>query len=305
MGTATSEIEGLRAVAIDCYRAAVRNVAFYAVELDREVTARYRASLSRLEQNAETADGDSLPALLRDYRGQALVYVNRLCGQIAETAGSLRRILDSLAEGDGDYEGRMRGALARLRALARSEEAADLRGPLLAAAAAIQGGLDEMCRRQEESVARLLEEIRTLHKRIDSLESAASIDMLATLLTRAEMEERMQSPAAPARRLLLLAAAGLRLAETRFDSQVATQLAAAFLKRLHRILPPESAIGRWSDEEFMVMLPAGEEPAAETEKRIEDQLSGSYACARDGKGVRPSLQVHATMLSAGQAAAPA
>ncbi len=208
MGTATSGSEDLRAVAVECYRAAVRNVAFYAVELDKKVTAGYRESLSQLEARAEMADGEALPALLRDYRGRALAYVNGLCGQITESAGALRRILDSLAEGDGDYEGRMRGALARLRTLARSDDVADLRDPLLAA---------------------------------------------------------------------------------------------GFLKRLHRILPPESAIGRWSDEEFMVLLPLSEEPAAETEKRIESQLSGSYACSRDGKAVRPSLQVRATMLSAAQA----
>jgi len=301
MGTATSGSEDLRAVAVECYRAAVRNVAFYAVELDKRVTAGYRESLSQLEERAEMADGEALPALLRDYRGRALAYVNGLCGQITESAGTLRRILDSLAEGDGDYEGRMRGALARLRTLARSDDVADLRDPLLAAAAALEEALDEMRRQQDETVARLLEEIRMLHKRIDSLESAASIDLLTTLLTRAEVEKRMQSPAAAACRPLLLAASGLTLAEARFDSQVATQLAAGFLKRLHRILPPESAIGRWSDEEFMVLLPLSEEPAAETEKRIEGQLSGSYACSRDGKAVRPSLQVRATMLSAAQA----
>jgi GGDEF domain-containing protein len=300
MAMMAAESLDLCGLAVECYRAAVRNVAFYAIELDKEVTAVYRQALSRLEQRAGNVDSEALPDVMRDYHGRAVAYKDRLNREVEEIAGNLRRILDSLAEGDGDYEGRMRGALVRLRLLARSPDTAGVRDTLLAAVAAVQDGLDEIRRAQESVVAHLLEEIRTLHKGIDSLESAASLDILAALLTREEMEKRMHAGAG--RRLLLVEAAGLCVAETNFDSQVATQLAAAFLKRLTLALPPESDVARWSEDRFMVLLAEGREPEADLGKAIETKLSGSYACTQEGKSVRPSLQVRARLLQAGQAA---
>jgi GGDEF domain-containing protein len=295
--------DDVRDIAVECFRAAVRNVAFYAIELDKEVTAAFRTALSRLESRAETIDKDALPALLRDYRGRAVAYANRLSSEVEEVAGKLRHILDSLSAGDCDFESRMRNALARLRSLASSADAAGLHDPLLAAAASIQLGLDEIHGSQQEMVERLLEEIRTLHKSIDSLESAVAVDMLSSLLTRGELTKRFQSPARAPALVLLLTAAGLRLAETRFDGHVATQLAAAFLKRLNRVLPIESTIGRWSEEQFMVLLPATEADTVPAEKLIEEQLSGAYACTQNGKTVRPTLQVRAGMLTAAEATA--
>jgi GGDEF domain-containing protein len=170
----------------------------------------------------------------------------------------------------------------------------------LEASAVIQEGLEGMRQRHEATVSQLLEEIRTLHKRIDNLESVASLDLLAALVTRAEMEKRIESLPAGGSRLVLLSLTGLRAAEARFGDRVRAQLAAAFLKRLTRVLPAETAIGRWSEEEFMAILPVPQEPAGRTQNALNEQLSGAYSCLEDGKTVRPELQVRATVLKANQ-----
>ena len=111
------------------------------------------------------------------------------------------------------------------------------------------------------------------------------------------MEKRLQA-AAGRERVLLLGTSGLLLAETRFDSHVAAQLAAALLKRLQRILPEGCAVGRWSEEEFVLAMPDSPEAPMWTEKLLEEQLSGSYGCSQEGKSVRPTLQVKVTALEA-------
>lgn len=283
-------MDALPAIALDCYRSAIRNVAFYAVELEKDVTAGYRRSLERLEATAAATACDDLPAAMREYRGKALAYVSRLCDELQQTADQLGQILDSLSDGDADCDNRMRSALARLRAFARTPDAAEIREPLLAAALMAQEGIEEMRRRQDSTVAQLMGEIRSLHKKIDSLESASSLDVLTTLLSRVEMEARLELAPKQARRLLVTAS-GLRLSDGRFDNQVAAQLAAAFLKRLYRVLPAESAVARWGEEEFLILLPPAAEPAALRGKQLEEQLSGSYGCSQEGKSVRPALQV--------------
>ena len=66
-------------------------------------------------------------------------------------------------------------------------------------------------------------EIRMLHKRIDALESAASVDMLTHLFPRQEMEQRIREGQAPCR-LLLVRAGGIVTAASQFGCAVAEEL---------------------------------------------------------------------------------
>lgn len=290
----------VRDTALGCYRTALEDLAHYAIELDGEATANYQQALSSLAAQAETADPDVAIDLLRDYRGKAAAYVARLGEELTITARSLRQILESLAEVDGDCEGRVGSALARLREAARSPAAGDAGEPLRAASTAIEEGLVGMRQRHEAAVSQLLGKVRTMHKRIDQLESAASLDLLTALASRADMEKRIESLPAGMSRLVLLSLTGLRLAKKRFNGKVQACLAGAFVKRLSAIVPAGTVIGRWSEEEFMVILPTPQEPTARAPNAFSEQLSGAYACLQDGKTVRPTLQVRAASLNPNQ-----
>jgi GGDEF domain-containing protein len=116
-----------------------------------------------------------------------------------------------------------------------------------------------------------------LHKRIDTLENAASIDKLTQLFSREEMEARIRSLDSTTMSILLLKAGGLGAAEAQFGADVSEQLAGAFAKRLRHIMPPTAVIGRWSEEVFMAMLQAEKLEASTLAKRISENLAGSYA----------------------------
>jgi GGDEF domain-containing protein len=294
MQSVSTELPQLDQAHLECYRGALSDLAQYAIELEEATTANYRRALLQLAEEAPERRPEDAPELLRDYRAQATGYVNRLCEELAITARSLQQILNSLAEADGDYEGRTCAALARLREIVRSSGGGPVTTLLVEAFGAIQGGLAKIREQHELTVAQLVEEIRKLHTRIDQLESAASVELLATLATRVEMEGRIQGLPAGAPRLVLLSLTGLRLAEKRFDQQMRRQLAAAFLKRLGRVLPVGTVIGWWSEEEFMAILPK-RTPELQT-NILNEQLSGPYPCSRQGKTVRPILHVKARLM---------
>jgi diguanylate cyclase (GGDEF)-like protein len=169
----------------------------------------------------------------------------------------------------------------------------------LAAAATIESSLEEVRKQQRLSVAQFVTEIGILHKRIDALESAASIDRLTQLFNREEMEARI-SGARPAKMsVLLLKAGGLRAAETQFGRDVAEELAGAFAKRLHNSLPSTAVIGRWSEEEFLAILEADQPETAALARRISDGLAGSYACLKAGKTVRPMIHLRVGVVNPG------
>jgi GGDEF domain-containing protein len=140
------------------------------------------------------------------------------------------------------------------------------------------------------TVSQFQVEIRMLHKRIDSLEASAALDMLTQLYNRTETEERIRSSSAESC-LLLLRVAGIRLAEVHYREDVAAELAAAFSKRLRNCLPPTSVVGRWSHEEFVAILDLPKREVLTIAKWISEHLSGPYSCLLAGKTVRPSLHI--------------
>jgi GGDEF domain-containing protein len=149
-------------------------------------------------------------------------------------------------------------------------------------------------RSQQLTVSQFLVEIGLLHKRIDALEAAVSVDALTKLFTRSEIEHRIQSTESGS--LLLLGVEGFGRAATHFSPEVAKELAGAFIKRLRNSVLPDSLLGRWGEEEFAVIVPETRDEVLATAQWIGEHLSGAYACLQGGKTVRPRIQVKTEVL---------
>lgn len=294
--------EEQRRLVLDCYLAAIRNVARYAVELDDGIVNPFKTSVNNLAEDVEQGAAEalsessaSLRGLLRNYRDKASEYLNQLRGELANTAGALQRILDTLSLSDGDHENNVRRAVKAIREISDSATAAAVGPALRSAADTIERGLDEMRAQQQMTVSQLVVEIGLLHKRIDTLESAVSIDNLTKLFTRVEMEHRIRS-AESSGSIMLIRVQGFRLAQAKFPPEVALELAGAFTKRLRNCLLPNALIGRWAEEEFLVIVSTAKEETMASATRAAAQLSGSYVCLQGGKTVRPSIQVDVAVL---------
>lgn len=298
-----NELERLaseRDSAVECFRGTLGNLAHYVVEVDEQATNQYRSYVSALAEGLCFASlreaSSTLRALLRDYKEKAAEYLKDVRDQLASTASALEAVMESLAQTDGDSESRVRNALGSLRELAQDPAAASIRDLLLAATNGVGQAVEEMRKQHQSYVAQFNTEIHMLHQRIAQLESAATVDGVTQLLTRAEIERHIQSLDTCDVSVLLLTTSGLRLAEARYSIGVAAELAGAFAKRLRNVLPPNAVIGRWSHDEFVAILNT---PAAEVIKlarTLGDQLSGMYSCLLEGKVVRPDLQVRLTVV---------
>jgi GGDEF domain-containing protein len=286
-----------RDYAVGCYVEAIKNLAHYTIELEPSITEPQRRYLNALAEEAATGKPEALDetratlrGLLRDYREKTARYLNRLREELDGFARALEQIMSSLAQTDGDHESRLRAALGRLRQVARSPEGSAVRAVVVSAADAIDQSLEQIRKEHQLTVSQLRVEMGVLHKRIDVLEAAASLDQLTELFNRRELEERIRNGPGPFS-LLLARATGIRLAEIQFKPEVAAELTAAFTKRLRNSLPPSAVIGRWGNEEFVAMLSVPVSEATSVAKMIGEQLSGPYACLLAGKTVRPKLQL--------------
>jgi GGDEF domain-containing protein len=280
-----------RDVAVECYLAAIRNAAHYAIELEPEITEPHRQLLNKLAGEAARAGVPALPesratlrGLLRDYRDRAAQYLRNLREELTSTARSLQEILNTLSEIDGEQDSRMRTAVARLRQFSDPG--------VLSAATTIEDSLEHLRKQHQLIVSQFLVEIRMLHKRIDSLERSASIDGLSKLLNRREIEERIRILAESGFGLLLIKVSGFHAAEMKFSETVAAELAGAFIRRLRNSLPANAVIARWNEEDFVALLPGILKADIEGNAHwITDHLGGIYACLQGGKTVRPELEI--------------
>src|SRR5260370_27152612 len=89
----------MRAAVLDCYVLAIKNIAYYAVELDEELTTSHRKYLGSLANEVATGASEALSesratlrGLLRDYRDKAGQFVGTLRDELAGTARTVDQV---------------------------------------------------------------------------------------------------------------------------------------------------------------------------------------------------------------------
>ena len=179
---------------------------------------------------------------LRDYRDRAATVLSGLRRDLTDKAEALQAIVEAMASADGDHEERLQKSLLQLRKLAASPAAAPVKTAIVEASGQIEASIEEIKRLNGLTISQFMVEIKTLHKRIDSLETAGRKDVLTGLATRTEME-RLISAEVDGRKgfsLLLLRICNLPMIQRQFGLGIRTDVISAFAKRLHGGLPPES-----------------------------------------------------------------
>jgi GGDEF domain-containing protein len=293
--------EPLGTLPMECYIATIDNLAQYAIELEEATTKAYQGHLRSLAREVEggtqqvvSESRGTLRGLLRDYKDRASAYMNSMREELNRTVSSLERLIAALSQSDGDHESRMSDTVKQLRHLADSPIAKPVAAALRAASDSISQHLESFRQQQKLTVSQLVAEINLLHKRIDALEAAVSADDLTKLFNRQEIENRLRSAVAGGS-LLVVKVEGFKRAALQFNSDVARQLSAAFVKRLRNNLKPGAAVGRWSEDGFVIILPVSYSEAQDTVKWVREHVGGSYACLLGGKLVRPAIQIAAEL----------
>lgn len=290
---------------LECYQAAIQCAAHYAVDLDPAITPPHRHDMETLSGAVGRARGEaellesrsSLRNLLRDYRDKAAAYLSKLHEDLASKANSLQQIFDAMATGDGDHELRLNTCIRHLRETASSPSAAPIRPDLIQVAGKLDEALREAKRQHQLTVAQFLVEIQMLHKRISTLQSAASVDALTQLATRAEVEAAfgVALSAGATFCVLQLRLRNLAVIQRQYGDAIRDSALRAFAKRLRSCLQSTDIAGRWSDDEFAVVRAVSKREAMGATRLIVEHVSGVYVCVEDGQPLRATLQVDVTL----------
>jgi GGDEF domain-containing protein len=305
--TELEKAHALREVLTECYTAAIGDFQQYAIEIDDQITPAHQQHLAAIIQGltAARANVDGLIATrsllrneLRDYRDRAATVLNGLRWELSAKAEALQSIVEAMASADGDHEERLENALVNLRNLAATPAATPVMAALVEASDQIEASIDEFKRQNSLTVGQFMVEIKTLHKRIETLETAGRKDVLTGLTTRVEME-RLTSAEIDRQAsfsLLLLRICNLPIIQRQFGLGVRTDVISVFAKRLVGGLPPACIVGRWSEDRFIALLSMEKSQAIGVCKRLGQHLSGTYVCMENGKPQRPQLVVNVSII---------
>jgi len=285
-------------LALECYIAAIHHMAHYTIELEEALSGPHRkylvalaADLTQGQPSALAESRSTLRGLLRDYRDRAAQYLGSLRDQLRSTAQALQEMVEALSQCDSDHTIKLRGALARLRETVGSCQGSAVRAVVEGAADTIEQSLEQIRKQHQFTVSQFQTELRLLHSRIDSLETAAAIDEATKFSNRRFIAEYLKSLPADGASFLILKVRGLAQARARFGPAIADDLVATFGRRLRNTLPKEAVVGRWSDQDFVAIVPAGKPAGPILDHRVAEHLSTPYACMLSGKVVRIPLEV--------------
>ena len=294
-------------VALKCYIAAIQNIAHYAVEMDAGITGPYVKYLAGLAAEVQAAPSQALPesrstlrGLLRDYRDKAAQFLGSLRQQLESTARALQETVEALAQSDGDHSTRLRDSLKRVREAVATPEGAPLRTVLTVAVDSIEEDLTQIRRQQQFTMAQLQTEVRILHQRIEALQNAAAVDQASKFSSRRSIEEYVESLPPAGFMVLILKAHGMAQARAKHGASMADELVAMFARRMRNCVPKDAVIGRWNEQDFLVVLPVSQGKEETDPQAVSDHLSMPYACMMAGKVVRISLEVSAEVLPAAE-----
>ncbi len=299
--------------AVGCYRDLVSDLAAHCVVAADDETQSMRSDLRRLVAAVGAAPVRELPEYGPQVREWLAAYGERVSSYIAEleerqtaTARAFEELVASLSQADDDHDGRIKITIEKLRAIARTPEARPLRNVLCNAAESVEKSVEQIRKEHQLTISQFHNEIRTLQQRLDPEGNETGGDPLTLVLTRVEMQEKIRSSRSGGFSVIMLHVRGLGLAAAQYGAQVAAQVALAVNVRLRNLLPVSSAISRWGDEEFVCVIPAGSCGGSTHVfcATLADQLAGTYGCSRNGKIVRPSVEITVCSVEAGTKDAP-
>jgi len=299
--TEMDRLEELYRTAIDSLAAAVGSTAQYATEVHPGELEQFRLHLETLEKlihfNAPVEElrgiKSSFRGELREYQQQVHHRIESLRQEVKSAAAAMQTFADGLVANSTDHESQVEQELQTLATVSKADDLWKIRGGIHEAIGNIASSIEEMRRGNQVVVALLQDEIRTLHREIQSERRAHATDRATGAWNREKLTDRIEALFLQneAFCVLLIRMRNLKQLEQRYSRNVVEGTLKAVLMRLHQIAGADSMIGRWSLEEFAVILPIEPPDAIALSREVTNKLTGEYSVQENGLSRTVSLQV--------------
>jgi GGDEF domain-containing protein len=301
--TDMNRLDELQRLTAEHYALAINAAAQYAVEIERSQAEEFRVHLQALAKAlrvAATTDDlktveSSFRGELRDYRDKSQAQLVKLRQEVTAAAAAVHSLAENVASNGSDHEKELERELKRLESAAKLDDLTDVRSSIHGAIGTIASSLDQMRRANQLVVAQLQNEIRLLHQAMQSERRSLYTDRASGAWNRQKMTARIDEllqrdePFC----ILMIAVRNFGRLDGRYSRTVVENMLSALVSRFHNILGPEGTIGRWTEDQFVAMLPVQPANAIALSREVSQKLSGSYSVQENGLAQNISVQVGA------------
>lgn len=294
-------LEQLTKTVVKVYDHAIWSSAQYAVELDSAAVNELRQHLhglrDRVSQAASLEDWNLIQASfrgeIREFRDKTNQQLARLRSEIAGAASAMQAFADSVATSGAHHEENLQRALGELSRIAEVENLDEARSISAGATATISESIERMQKLHKLAIAQLRDEIRLLHDQVEMERRAAFVDQATGVWNRQKMEaiisghtERNEPFS-----LLIVRVRNLRRLERHHSRSVIENSLRALSQRLTAMLEENTAVGRWENDSFGVLLQVEPAAALRISRETAMRLSGTYAIQEEGVAQNIALVV--------------
>jgi GGDEF domain-containing protein len=274
------------------YISALRAAADYAIELDPSQLAELRQNLDRIREQLESAAGAedfqsiqaSFRGELRLYRDRAAEFLERMSQELQASAAAMQSLAASLTSNGSDYEAALGAGLRSLATVQDSDDLSFIKQTTKTAAATIAESWEQLRRANTLVTAQLHDEIRTLHREIESERRALYTDAASGAWTREKLNLRIEDNLRGDEAFCLIMAqiTNLKRLNASYSRTVIDAALKALVKRVHGIVGKDAMIARWSEDQFAVLLEVNPDHAMAVSSEISKDLSAYFSIQENG-----------------------
>jgi GGDEF domain-containing protein len=313
--TELDRLEELRRAAKECYGLALRSVSQYAIEIDPHLTPEFRLHLEEIESQWAAAGNPrdmraaqaSFRGELREYRDKAREQLARLRKELEGAAAAMASFADGVASNSADCQEGLKRELKRLERMTKSSNLDEIRGGIRTSVGQISAGFDQLRRSDQLIIAQLQDEIRLLHQEFEAERRALFTDPASGAWTRQKLDLRFHDLLRlnDTFSVIVIAMRNLKALSQEYSRDVVEGALKAMLMRFRNAAGDDALIGRWNDDEFVMILEVDASAAAAIAAELEKNLGGPYTVQENGLARNITIQLAAGSLERAAGSDPA
>ncbi len=215
---------------------------------------------------------------LRRWGGHTEEYFKAKANDIKELLIVLARTAESLGERDQRYATRFTQFTSRLQAIANLEDLTQVRASLVQRATELKGYVEQMEEDSHQSLAQLHAEVSNYETKLKAAEELAMRDALTGLANRRNVEERIAWRVAHQQTfcVAILDLDHFKQVNDRYGHPAGDSLLQQFSQELTANIRCTDLVGRWSGDEFVVVLDSDLASAEAQMGRMRKWVLGDY-----------------------------
>ena len=224
-------------------------------------------------------------------------YFKAKANDVKELLIVLARTSESLGERDLRYANQFSQFTTRLQAIADLEDLTQVRESLVQTATELKTHVDRMEEESHQSIAHLQREISTYETKLKATEELALRDTLTGLANRRNVEEHMAWRVAHRQTfcVAMLDINRFKQVNDRHGHPAGDNLLQQFSQELRSNMRSSDLVGRWSGDEFIVVLDCDLASAVAQMGRMRQWVFGDYVIQVGAGPARTKVRVDAAV----------